>query len=195
MTESIRGLPDTIETDRLRLRPYSAADAPWYYRMSLRNRNHLRRYECGNVAMSLASEEHTRSVLDDLAKAWKQGICYFLGAFNKETNEFVAQIYIGPFRKEPIEYIVGYFADVEQQGNGFVSEAVGAVVEQIFAGLNAACVRIHCDETNVRSRRVAQRCGFQLDAVVQEERLNPEGGVTPCETTIYLRLPEPDDSR
>lgn len=195
MTNATGRLPDMIETDRLRLRRYSAADAPWYYRMSVHNRDHLRRYEPGNVALSLASEDHTRSVLDDLAKSWDQGICYFLGAFERKTGEFVAQIYIGPFRQKPIEYIVGYFADVEHEGNGYVSEAIEAAVEQVFAHSDAVCVRIHCDETNVRSRHVAERCGFHLSDIVQEERLNPEGGVTPCQTTIYLRLRDLADSR
>ena len=195
MTDPTGRLPRTFETDRLYLRPYSSADAPWYYRMSLRNREHLRRYESGNVAMSLASEEHTRSVLDDLSHSWDRGVYYFVGAFDKQTSEFVAQIYVGPFSKDPIEYIIGYFAEVEHEGNGFVSEAVRATVNQVFARLNPAGVRIHCDETNVRSRHVAERSGFRLHAIVEEERLGPEGTMSPCHTAIYLRMPEADDSR
>ena len=195
MNDPTRRLPRTYETDRLHLRPYSAADAPWYYQMSLRNRGHLRRYESGNVAMSLASEEHTRSVLDDLSHSWDRGVYYFVAAFDKETSEFVAQIYVGPFSKDPIEYIIGYFAEVEHEGNGYVSEAVQATVDQVFARLDPVRVRIHCDETNVRSRHVAERCGFRLDAIIEEERLGPGGDLTSCQTAVYLRVRGAGSSR
>ena len=113
-------LPLLWETERLILRAYSERDADWYYQMSLRNRDHLRRYESGNLAMSLTSEEHTRETLREVSEYWSKGICYFIGVFGKNTNEFVAQVYVGPFTVDPVDFIVGYFADVEQDRKSVV---------------------------------------------------------------------------
>ena len=187
MSISDHRLPLRMETPRLILRPYVADDASWYYAMSLRNREHLRRYESGNVAMSLTDEAHTRETLTALAAYWNAGTCYFVGVFDKALDTFVAQLYVGPFREKPIDYIVGYMADCEHEGRGFVTEAVTETVASIFDHLHADQVRIHCDQSNVRSRRVAERCGFHLERVFEEEKMGPEGVLQPCLTAVYLR--------
>ncbi len=181
-------LPLQLETERLILRPYAEEDATWYYQMSLRNRDHLRRYESGNVAMSLTSEEHTRKTLGLLAAYWNQGTCYFAGAFDKVSGNFVAQVYVGPFSLEPADFIIGYIADCAHEGRGYVTEAVAATVGSIFDHLGADQVRIHCDETNDRSRRVAERCGFRLEKMFPEGKQGADGVLQMCTTSVYLRL-------
>ena len=182
-------LPVLMETERLILRSYTAEDASWYYQMSLRNRDHLRRYESGNLAMSLTSEEHTRETLCEVAAYWNKGICYFVGAFNRDSGDFVAQVYVGPFSVDPVDFIIGYIAECEHEGRGYVSEAVAATVSHIFSDLGADQVRIHCDETNERSRRVAERCGFRLERTFPEEKRGPDGQPEMCNTAVYLQLP------
>lgn len=185
-------LPVHWETERLILRSYTAEDAPWYYQMSLRNRDHLRRYESGNLAMSLTSEEHTRETLCEVANYWNKGICYFVGAFDKVSDEFVAQVYVGPFSVDPADFIIGYIAECEHEGRGYVSEAVAATISHIFSDLGADQVRIHCDETNGRSCRVAERCGFRLEKVFPEEKRGPDGLPELCSTAMYLRFRSDD---
>ncbi|MCK5584581.1 GNAT family N-acetyltransferase [Candidatus Bipolaricaulota bacterium] len=188
MSSSDGRLPAQLETERLILRSYTEEDASWYYQMSLRNRDHLRRYESGNVAMSLMSEEHTRKILGVLATYWDGGTCYFVGAFAKATGKFVAQVYVGPFNRKPVEFIIGYIADCVHEGRGYVTEAVTKTVASIFDHLGADRVRIHCDETNARSRRVAERCGFHKESSFLEEKKGPDGALHTGTTVVYLRL-------
>lgn len=182
------GLPARWETERLVLRSYTQEDASWYYPMSLRNRDHLRRFESGNMAMSLASEEHTREILEILANYWKDGVCYFVGVFDHMSSEFVAQVYVGPFSVDPVDFIIGYIAECEHEGRGYVTEAVTATVSHVFSDLGADQVRIHCDATNARSRRVAERCGFRLKSIFPEEKRGPDGQCELCNTAVYLRV-------
>ena len=195
MSPSDGRLPVRLETERLILRPYTEKDAEWYYQMSLRNRDHLRLYESGNVAMSLTSEEHTQKTLRALAVYWDKGTCYFVGAFDKTTGDFVAQIYVGPFNREPVEFIIGYIADCLHEGRGYVTEAVTAAVASIFDHLGANQVRIHCDEANERSRRVAERCGFRLEKMFPEEKQDADGALQMCTTAVYVRLRSDHASR
>ena len=188
MSATKGGLPGRIETKRLILRPYAEDDAAWYYQMSLRNRDHLRRYESGNVAMSLTSEEHARKTLGELAKYWDDGTCYFVGALNKDTGVFVAQLYVGPFSQEPADFIIVYIADCIHEGHGYVTEAVTAMAANLFNYLGADQVRIHCDETNERSCRVAERCGFHMESSFLEEKRGPDGEHQTGTTFVYLRL-------
>jgi RimJ/RimL family protein N-acetyltransferase len=175
MHRMLLDLPTRFESKRLYLRPYQAGDGPWYYAMSQRNRPHLARYEAENAAMSLQSEEDAEILMRDFAAEWIARNCFFLGAFDRTTDEFVAQIYIGPVNWDLPEFEIGFFADRDHEGQGFVTEAVRAMLPFLFDHLGAHRVSLHCSDTNVRSRRVAERCGFALEGHIRENKLNPDG--------------------
>jgi aminoglycoside 6'-N-acetyltransferase len=76
------------------------------------------------------------------------------------------------------EFQIGYFADVAHEGQGFVTEGVKATISILFEKLNAHRVRLECDETNVRSIRVAERCGMTREGYLRENRRNSDGTYT-----------------
>jgi aminoglycoside 6'-N-acetyltransferase len=176
-------IPERIEAERLYLRSYRQGDGRWYYAMSQRNRSHLERYEPGNAVMSLKTEEEAEILVRELAADWAARNCFFMGAFERGTDEFLAQIYVGPIDWNLPELSIGYFADVDHEGQGFVTEAVRAALRFAFEHLAAHRVRIECDDTNVRSYRVAERCGFVREARIRENKKNPDGTITG--TLIY----------
>ena len=57
-------------------------------------------------------------------------------------------------------FAVGYICDVEHLGQGYVTEAVRGALRMIFGPLQGTRAAIYCDDTNLRSARVAERCGF-----------------------------------
>jgi len=175
MHKMLLDIPTRIETERLYLRCYAPGDGPWYYAMSQKNREHLACYESGNVVMTIKTEEDAEIAVRDLAADWVARNCFFMGAFDKRTDEFVAQIYVGPVNWELPEFAIGYFADVDHEGRGYVTEAVRAALEFIFEHLKAHRVRLECDDTNVRSIRVAERCGMVQEAHFRENKRNPDG--------------------
>ena len=89
-------------------------------------------------------------------------------------HQFVAQLYIGPVDWNLPEFGIGYIADVEHKGKGYVTEAVNAVVKLLFESLNAYRIRIETDDTNVRSVGVAERCGFVREGHIRENKKNPD---------------------
>jgi RimJ/RimL family protein N-acetyltransferase len=56
-----------------------------------------------------------------------------------------------------------------------VAEAVRAVLRWAFAHLGAGRLRLECDASNVRSARVAERCGFTLEGRLRRSHRNPDG--------------------
>jgi aminoglycoside 6'-N-acetyltransferase len=178
MHKMLLDIPTQIETERLYLRCYRAGDGPWYYAASQRNRTHLQRYEPDNALMSIHSQQEAEIVVRELAAEWQARNCFFMCAFERATEEFVAQIYIGPVDWTLPEFAIGYFADVDHQGQGFVTEAVNAALGFCFEYLRAHRIRIECDDTNLRSRRVAARCGLIQEAHFRENRKHPDGTVS-----------------
>jgi RimJ/RimL family protein N-acetyltransferase len=178
MNKTLHKFPTEFESERLSLRSYRPGDGKWYYAMSLKNREHLSRYEAENVATNIASEEAAEVLVQELAADWTANNCFFIGAFEKKRGEFVAQIYVGPIDWNLPEFRIGYFADVEHEGQGFVTEAVLTTLAILFDKLNAHRVRLECDETNVRSIRVAERCNMIREGYLRENRRNSDGVYT-----------------
>jgi aminoglycoside 6'-N-acetyltransferase len=175
MHKLLLDIPTCIETERLYLRSYQPGDGPWYCAMSQKNRSHLKRYESDNVAMGIKSEEDAEILMRDLAVDWIARNCFFLGAFDKRTDEFVAQIYVGPVNWELPEFQIGYFVDQEHEGQGYITEAVKATFNFVFTYLNAYRIQLKCDDTNVRSLRVAERCGMVKEGHIRENKRNSDG--------------------
>jgi ribosomal-protein-alanine N-acetyltransferase len=174
-----------IETNRLIIRPYRVDDAKWYYRMGLKNKEHLTRYESENPVISIQTEADAVKVIKDFVSLWDEQRYRFMGVFLKKTTEFVAQIYLGKINADLPEFMIGYFADIDQTGNGYVSEAVTAVVSELFATAGAHRIQIETDDTNTRSIRVAQRCGFTREGHLRENKKNSDGTIS---GTIFFGL-------
>jgi RimJ/RimL family protein N-acetyltransferase len=168
-------MPARIETRRLYLRPYQAGDGAWFYAMSRRNRAHLQRYESDNVVLSIHSPEEAEALVRELAAGFAAQTCLFLGAFDRSTDGFVAQIYAGPINRDPPEFEIGFFVDRDHEGQGYVTEAVQATLGMLFEQLEACRLCLECDDTNLRSRRVAERCGFRLVEHCHEDKRQPDG--------------------
>ena len=175
MHKLLLDIPTHLETDRLYLRCYQAGDGPWFYRMSQANRAHLTKYESKNTVMGIKTQEDAEVLVRDLANAWRARDCFFLGAFDRQTGAFVAQIYVGPVNWDLPEFMVGYFVDKDHEGQGYVTEAVKAALRFVFEHLNAHRVRLECDDTNVRSYQVAERCGFVREGHLRETHKHADG--------------------
>lgn len=171
-------LPTRIETKRLYLRCYQAGDGPWYYLMSQKNKSHLARFETNNVVLSINKEEDAEISVRDFAVAWVARIAFLMGVFDQATHEFVAQIYIGVINWDLPEFELGYFADVDHQGQGYVTEAGEAALDFIFNRLEGQRVRLECDDLNTPSRRVAERLGMVQEGHIRENKRTNEGIVS-----------------
>jgi aminoglycoside 6'-N-acetyltransferase len=175
MDETGLDLPTRIEAERLYLRSYQAGDGPWFYAMIQRNRAHLARYETGNVVLTVESEQDAENLVRELAADFEARNCFFMGAFHRETDDFLAQVYVGPVNWRLPEFALGYFADRDHQGRGYVTEAARAALGFVFEHFRAHRVRLECDDTNVRSQRVAERCGFVQEGHIRENKITPDG--------------------
>ena len=146
-----------------------------YYAVGQRNKAHLARYESGNVLNHLKDERHAEIVVRELAADWIARKHFFLGIFDRDTHQWVGQIYVGPTHWDLPEFAIGYVVDVNHEGQGYITEAVKATLCFIFEALQAHRVRSDCNDTNERSYRVLERCGFTREGHFRENKKNPDG--------------------
>ena len=81
---------------------------------------------------------------------------------------------------------IGYWIRPEASGQGHVSEAVRLLTALAFNTLAANRVEIRMDPRNLKSRAVAERCGFELEGVLRKDALGVDG--SPRDTAIYSRI-------
>jgi RimJ/RimL family protein N-acetyltransferase len=81
---------------------------------------------------------------------------------------------------------IGYWIRASAQGQGYVTEAVRALSAMAFEQLRARRVEIRMDDVNLRSRAVAERCGFELEGILRRDSLTPAGA--PRNTCVYAKI-------
>ena len=173
--KSVVSIPERFETERLYLRSYSRGDGPCLLAASRRNRQHLAEYEADNVILSVTNEEQAEQLAGELAAAWHARTSFFIGSFEKQSDDWIGQIYVGVSSWETHEFRIGYVVDVDHEGKGFMTEAVGGALRFLFENLEAQRVCLECDDTNARSINVADRCGFVWEGRAPEGKKNPDG--------------------
>lgn len=87
------------------------------------------------------------------------------------------------------KFEIGYWIRPDAAGQGFVSEAVGLLAVLAFGPLDARRVEIRCDARNLKSRAVAERCGFVLEGVLRCDTLGVDG--QPRDTAVYAQVARP----
>lgn len=73
------------------------------------------------------------------------------------------------------KFEIGYWCRLSEQGKGYVTEGVRGLTQMAFSRLGAARVEIRCDDLNSKSYAVAERLGFQLEAVLRNDSRSPKG--------------------
>jgi len=180
-------LPDAIETPRLRLRPPRSGDGAAVFAAVDESLPDLRRFlaslpwVAGEQSVE-ASEIYCRTAQANFV-ARKDFV--FL-VFERTSGALVGSTGLHRIVWATPKVEVGYWCRSSRAGRGFIGEAAAALADYAFARLGAARVEIVTDEENVASRKVAERCGFELEGLLRHERRAPDG--TLRNTCIYARL-------
>jgi RimJ/RimL family protein N-acetyltransferase len=107
-------------------------------------------------------------------------------AFEKSTGQLVGGVGLHRTVWATPKTEVGYWIRSSRAGRGFVTEAVGALLDYAFRQMQAVRVELITDEANTASRRVAERCRFDLEGTLRDERRAPDGSLR--NTCVYALL-------
>ncbi len=110
-----------------------------------------------------------------------------LHIFHKETGGLIASSGLHRIDWNLPKFEIGYWIDSRYSGKGYITEAVEAIAGFAFTELGARRVEIRCDPENLKSRKVAERIGFSLEAILKKNMLSADGKV-PRDTCIYAKI-------
>ena len=166
----------TIQTERLCLRIPTESDLPGVFSAT--------RYPGFNDGMLWdppATIEELREPFERGLKQWADGVAYHFSV--DAAAAFVARIALRPSDEAGI-LDIGYWTHPEHQGKGYMTEAVGVIVNLGFETMNARAIIAECADWNIGSRRILEKLGFHIVRTI------PGGFVKPnrvCDEIWYRR--------
>jgi len=101
-------------------------------------------------------------------RAVKNGNAVPLFVFHKEVGQLVGAITLDNIRRGPSQVgTIGYWVGQQYARQGFMSEAIIAMVAHAFGALDLSRVESACLPDNVASRGVLEKAGFKYEGVAQ----------------------------
>ncbi|CAN5884632.1 GNAT family N-acetyltransferase [soil metagenome] len=177
-------VPETLETDRLVVRPPRLDDVPDIYAAVCESLPDLQPWmPWATAEYSLQScEENTRTAVAHFIT--REDLRYHF--HDKTTGELLVCSGLHRIDWRVPKFEIGYWCRSSQSGKGFVTEGVAALTTLALETLGAARVEIRCDDRNLRSAAVAERCGYTLEGTLHNETRSPTGELR--STRVYARV-------
>jgi RimJ/RimL family protein N-acetyltransferase len=183
-------LPLPRETARLVLRPPSAQNAEVIQTAIEESFADLHPWM--DWADRLQTLEETRAFLAGAETRFRLREDFGVSAFLRETGEYVLGSGLHPRNWRVPSFEIGYWCRTSMQGQGLVTEAVRALTQMAFEDMGARRVEIRCDARNTRSRHVAERAGFPLEATLRSDARANDGSLR--DTVVYALLRSESDA-
>lgn len=181
-------MPTRLETERLILRSPQRGDGPVLRQAQQDTLDELRPWMPWAQSPPEPDEAEAYCRRMQAPFILREDLVWF--AFERDDlgreGRFVASLGLHRVDWAVRRFEIGYWRRTGCGGRGYVSEAARALARLAFDTLAARRVEIRMDDANAASWRVAERCGFTLEALLRGDSLTPAGEVR--STRIYARV-------
>lgn len=165
--------PYRVETHRLNLIALGPEHVDQLQEVIPQNKTHLAASMPWAHAEPLPYQDRI-DLLQQMRANFHLNLDFVFGIFERETNRYIGGTGLHP-TIGPQALEIGYWLAADRQGNGFVAEAVTALVAAAFESMGARRLEIRCSPQNSRSRAVPERLGFHLDGILREGGISGTG--------------------
>jgi RimJ/RimL family protein N-acetyltransferase len=154
-----------IETERLRVRPFQVDDVEAF--VAYRSDPKVARYQSWDSTYSRADAESFLDSQRGLAFG-EPGEWVQLAIVDRETGAMRGDCAVRVLTDQPATAEVGVTLAPESQGKGLASEALTALLKELFEQRGMHRVFAHADDRNVQVQRLLGRLGFRCEARLVE---------------------------
>jgi RimJ/RimL family protein N-acetyltransferase len=173
---------ESFATTRLLLRKPRAEDARLIFAAYAQDRE-VTRYLAFQPHRDLKDAEEA---VGRFLEGWSSGKSYCWLIFRRDVEELVGAI----AAREDQGVNLGYLIARPYWRHGFMSEALGAIVEWAFAQPNIFRVWAVCDVDNEASARLLERNGFHQEGILRKWSLHPNVSDVPRDCYCYAKTRE-----
>ena len=183
--------PYRIETERLVLRCYEAADAPLLKDAIDSSMDHLWEFSVWLAAGPPSLEEEIL-VIETFRAAFDSAESFTYGIFDRETQTLLGgaglHARVGPGGLE-----IGYWVPASATRRGIATEAAAVLAHVGFEVCEADRIEIRIDPDNTRSLGVPRKLGFPVEATLRR-RLPARPGESLRDVVIHTLFREDHDA-
>lgn len=153
-----------IETERLILRYIQPEDAHDMYEYA--SLPEVSEYLLWSPHINEAA---TLGYIEFLQKRYQRGLYADWAVVLKENNKMIGTCGFANIDSWAMNCEIGYVLSPKYRGKGYMSEAVGAVLDLSFLKLGFKQAKLRIISQNEPSIRLAERMGFKLEEIVYSE--------------------------
>jgi RimJ/RimL family protein N-acetyltransferase len=157
---------DELETPRLRLRRWRAADVDalvrWHNDPGLMRHMHKLTFTREEMEADLVRYE----------RHWAEHGFGLWAAEENESGTLIGRVGLAFHRLWPADPEVGWLIDTPWQGRGLATEAGGACIDYAFGELGFERVVSICTAENSASRRVMEKLGFSVWQEIHDSKFD-----------------------
>jgi RimJ/RimL family protein N-acetyltransferase len=183
--KTLEPAPESIETERLLLRPYQPGDGEAVLEAIAESRAELGRW------LSWPEKIQSLEAAEDLClrrrAEWIRREDLTYGIFLKNSDRFLGATGLHSPRWDDRAFEIGYFLRTSATGNGYMTEAVKALVEMGLNALAANRLDAWIEPENHASIRVAELVGFTYEGCLRNFQLGTNG--KPADYNVYAIVP------
>ena len=170
----------TLETERMILRMWRKKDAPELYEYD----------KNPNVGPHAGWKPH-ESINESrmiISQIFLTNMCWAIQ--DRETGKIIGSIGLeeDKFRPDVKSKELGYSLAEDYWGRGLMTEAAGRIIRYAFDELKLDVLMIRTGESNIRSQRVIEKCGFEYEGTLRRTYRIYDGSIR--EVRCYSMLSE-----
>ncbi len=156
-----------IETERLTLRPPEMADFNTWAELRDQSRDYLEPWEPAWAANHLTRRAFLQRV-SWAKRSIRDGSAFPLFLIRRQDRLLLGAITLDNVRRGPSQSaVLGYWTGEPYARQGYMREAISAVVHHAFTKLDLSRVEAACLPENIASRGVLEKSGFKYEGVAQ----------------------------
>ena len=154
----------TLYTERLTLRKLAVSDADDMYEYS-------KRFEVSKYLLWSPHESRwaTKGYLSYLQRQYAKKQFYDWAITLSDSKKMIGTIGFTAFDIENNSAEVGYVLSSDYWGKGIAAEALNKIIDFGFDRLSLHRLEARIMTENLRSKRVAEKCGFVCEAVMRDK--------------------------
>ena len=177
-------IPEKIETERMVLRAARADDGPEAFAAVLESVDELAPWMpwVHPEPILEGSEEFHRSA----QLKWTTREMLDFQWIDRASGALIGKGGFHTINWEVPKFEIGYWVRTSMANRGYCTEAVNALVLFAKQHLAARRLEICSDPRNAKSRRVAERCGFDLEGILRRDKRDPYGGLR--DSCMYAKV-------
>jgi len=179
-------LPESLHTSNLRLSLPRAGFGPPMFDSIGASLPELERWQAWAQSPPTLEECELECRTEIARIAARTALIYHL--FTQGDAVFVGEIGFSVIDWTLRKFELRFWLDSRFTGRGFMTEAAQALTDFAFESLEARRAFMLCDSRNKAARRVAEKCGFALEAILQNNALDVRDSSAWVDECVYARV-------